>query len=179
MSVGTSCSTVLYCSTVLFDPWGFTQTQHSVASSADPKRLFFLEGGSVTYFKTSSANVVIEVFGTLSAKFPQSRCAQHNKEHQCSAMLPVMLPLPLALGELQRIISSSEILNRRKGSTEKATEFSRKSPVETRHRVFHSIFIYVSNENQIEHQIRSVSFRCNNEGGIKDMHNFSPLFARQ
>lgn len=45
--------------------------------------------------------------------------------------------------------------------------------------VFESICIYVCNENQKEHKIYSIHFIRNDEEGIKDMHNFSSLFARQ
>lgn len=99
-----------------------------------PNVLFFLEGGSVTYFKTSSAYTVSEVFTTLSVKPPQSR-AQHNKKHQCAAVLCIH-----SCAHGRSLWGNRKGLNRRKGSTEKATKFSRKSPVETRHRVFQSNF---------------------------------------
>lgn len=171
-----------YCGTFLhWLPWGFSQTHHSAATSAGPKGLFFLKkkGGSVPHFRASSANVVTEVLTSLSVTLPQSRCAQEETLTFGRALHPLVLPPPLTPGGPQRVTTRSEIWNRRRGSTEKATELPRQSPVETRHRVFQGIYIYVSNEKQTEHQIHSISFICKNKERIRDMHNFSSLFARQ
>lgn len=64
-----------------------------------PKVYFFKKkGGSVPYFRASSANVVTEVFTSLSVTLPQSRCAREETPTVGRALHPLALPPPLTPG---------------------------------------------------------------------------------